>query len=130
MHPRSPSESLQSTLWVATDPKRLHADSEGSDQPVLKFRLIWIFVKGNHVANAGPWFSCLFCIILGPGEASCMFAPFIVYTVGSVLIAVIIMLVMVNVFQCFRTKGTKGRIEENFILPQTFKTLFKVLLNV
>ena len=65
--------------------------------------------------NAGPWLSCLFCIILGSGEAPSTFAPVTVYTVGSALIAVIIILVIVNVFQCLRTGRIKGRIEENFI---------------
>ena len=51
------SESSQSTLWVAEDPKRLHAEREDSDLTARMRRLIWVFAErkchliGNSVAR-------------------------------------------------------------------------------
>ena len=48
------SESLQNTLWIDKDPKRLQADSEDFDQIVWMRRLIWVFAgrSCNVVENA------------------------------------------------------------------------------
>ena len=57
------SESLLCALWVAKDPRCLHADSEDSDQTGRMPRLIWVFARrtDHFIGFVMQQLICIYC---------------------------------------------------------------------
>ena len=100
------AESSLCALWVAKDPRFLHADSEDSDQTGRMFRLIWVFARrrlillvlscrGSYFIKGLTEFSCelwnlllplyLFCVMKSRTMSTRVLRYYIVYSVDLLI---------------------------------------------